>query len=468
MVFSSSIFIFLFLPTVLLAYYLLRPWRIAQNIILVITSLFFYAWGEPKIVFLMILSIIVNYVFGLLVDRFRKSKIRAYATIILMLSYNLGILFVFKYLNFVASNIGLTLNYEISLPIGISFYTFQAISYVIDVYRKKGEPQKNPLNVALYIAFFPQLIAGPIVRYETIAYQIKYRKETLDNFTCGVKRFIQGLGKKLILANSFAPIADFSFGHINELSVISAWIGIICYTMQIYFDFSGYSDMAIGLGKMFGFEFQENFDYPYMSKSITEFWRRWHISLGTWFRDYVYIPLGGSRVKNKSRLVFNLFVVWTLTGIWHGANWTFLVWGLWYFILLTFEKLSGILKKEKTRIETVFSHIFTMFGVMFGWVIFRAETLNVAFLYLQKMFFSTYGFMDNLACFLLNDSLFLIIIGGLFCTPFWDKIIFKLGVTKKHNWALEICSVLGHIALFLLCIGYAINSSYNPFIYFNF
>ena len=298
-----------------------------QNVMLLIASLIFYAWGEPKYVLIMIASIIVNYALGLLVDKVRCRKVLSRLVIALTAVLNLSVLFIFKYLMFTVDNINsiASLNLSvpnIALPIGISFFTFQAMSYVIDVYREKGEAQKNPLNVGLYISFFPQLIAGPIVRYETVAYQIKHRVETFDNFSTGVVRFIIGLAKKVLLANTMGVVADYSFDMPNsELTVVMAWIGAIAYSLQIFFDFSGYSDMAIGLGKMFGFHFLENFNYPYISTSITEFWRRWHMSLGTWFRDYVYFPLGGSRV-NKPRLILNLFVVWFLTGVWHvmGIN----------------------------------------------------------------------------------------------------------------------------------------------------
>lgn len=468
MIFSSSFFIFAFLPVTLLVYYLCKPWRSLQNIWLVIVSLFFYAWGEPRAVFLMLCSIFVNYLFGIAVDRFRTRKYRAYLTIAVMLIYNLGILFLFKYLNFVVTTLNLSEGYPISLPIGISFYTFQSISYVIDVYRQDGKVQKNPLNVALYISFFPQLIAGPIVRYETIAHQIRYRRETLDSFTEGVRRFILGLGKKLLLANAFAPIADYAFANLKDLSALSAWIGALCYAFQIYFDFSGYSDMAIGMGKMFGFEFLENFSYPYISRSVTEFWRRWHISLGTWFRDYVYIPLGGSRVKHRYRLVFNLFVVWSLTGIWHGANWTFIFWGLWYFILLTFEKLSGILRREKNILGNIVSYIVTMLCVLFGWVLFRADSLQNALIYLHNMFFSPHGWIDSLAKFWLRDLALLFITASIVSTPLIRNLSKRMETNGRHSTFYTLLNVAAYMILFLLCIGSSVNSSYNPFIYFNF
>ncbi|MBQ2747807.1 MAG: MBOAT family protein, partial [Firmicutes bacterium] len=303
--------------------------RKLQNIFLLIASLGFYAWGEPWFVLVMMLSILGNWIFGLLVNKFRESKASSRAVIIVMLVFNLSIIFIFKYLCFTLEQINNITKAEIAipdiaLPIGISFFTFQAISYVIDVYREKGEMQKNLLNVGLYISFFPQLIAGPIVRYETISDQINNRRENWDDFAEGVCRFVIGLSKKVLLSNNFALIANqaFSYDAADACSILFAWLGAIAYTLQIYFDFSGYSDMAIGLGKMFGFHFLENFNYPYISLSVSEFWRRWHISLGSWFRDYVYFPLGGSRVDTKARLVFNLFVVWFLTGVWHGANWT--------------------------------------------------------------------------------------------------------------------------------------------------
>ena len=339
MLFSTTIFLFVFLPLVLAVYYnpIIRS-RQFRNVFLLLASIFFYAWGEPFYVLLMLLSIVVNWGLGLLVDRYRAQPGER-AALVMTVVYNLGVLFLFKYLNFTVDNLNLLFRTDIrmpqiALPVGISFYTFQAMSYVLDVHRGKGEAQKNPLNVGLYIALFPQLIAGPIVRYETVAWQIGHRQETLHGFYEGILRFIVGLGKKILLANTLALGADACFGTIAErnLSFGAAWLGAVFYSLQILFDFSGYSDMAIGLGKMFGFEFLENFNYPYISRTVTEFWRRWHISLSSWFRDYVYIPLGGSRVSSRARHIFNLFVVWLLTGIWHGANWTFILWGLMYFV----------------------------------------------------------------------------------------------------------------------------------------
>ena len=340
MLFSSLVFLIVFLPIVLFGYYVLfRKWRPAQNIFLLLASLVFYAWGEPKFVFVMIASILFNWLMGLLADRHRARKKLAGLWIVLDVAGNLGLLFVFKYLMFALNNVNTLFGTalpvpQIALPIGISFFTFQAMSYVIDVYRGDGQVQKNPLYVGLYISLFPQLIAGPIVRYQTVADEIQNRKETWADFADGVQRFLIGFLKKVLLANTMAIIADGVFDSQKPVCAAASALGLIAYTLQIYYDFGGYSDMGIGLGRMFGFHFLENFDYPYISTSITEFWRRWHISLGTWFRDYVYIPLGGSRVK-KPRLVLNLFVVWMLTGIWHGANWTFVAWGFLYFVLLT-------------------------------------------------------------------------------------------------------------------------------------
>jgi alginate O-acetyltransferase complex protein AlgI len=323
-----------------------------RNIVLLLASLFFYGWGEPVFVFLMILSIIVNWAFGLMVDGMAKkgNKLGMKLGMILSVVYNLGLMFVFKYLTFVTKNISFLLHNDsivvnIALPIGISFFTFQLMSYVFDVYYGTAKVQKNLLYVGLYVSMFPQLIAGPIVRYETVADEIVNRVENRKDFAEGFGRFVVGLGKKILISNYVGKIADIAFATEGGMSVAMAWLGAIAYTLQIYFDFSGYSDMAIGLGRMFGFHFLENFNFPYVSKSITEFWRRWHITLSTWFRDYVYIPLGGNRVS-KGRHIWNIFVVWFLTGVWHGANWTFICWGLLYFVLLMFEKLTGFHKKN--------------------------------------------------------------------------------------------------------------------------
>ncbi len=470
MLFASTVFIFLFLPSVLFLYYVvLKKFRTAQNILLLVASLLFYAWGEPKYVLIMMLSIIMNYALGLLVDKYRGNKTKSRLIIAATVVFNLAILYIFKYLMFTVENInsiaGLHLSVpNIVLPIGISFFTFQAMSYVIDVYREKGEAQKNPLNVGLYISFFPQLIAGPIVRYETVAYQIKHRKETFDKFSEGVCRFIIGLAKKVLLANTMGVIADYSFDmpH-SELTVVMSWVGALAYTFQIFFDFSGYSDMAIGLGKMFGFDFLENFDYPYISKSISEFWRRWHISLGTWFRDYVYFPLGGSRVKSKARLVFNLFVVWSLTGIWHGANWTFLCWGLMYFVLIAVEKLIGWEKKNPNKMR-VLKHIYTLFFVVVGWVLFRAESLTDAISYMGTMFGGGELINDSTIYYALNYIVYFVF-AILISTPIFKKISEKV---NGNNPVIAVITTIGLFVLLIISVSYIVKGAYNPFIYFNF
>jgi len=472
MLFSSTVFIYLFLPIVLFFNFVVfKKSRLLQNAFLLIASLFFYAWGEPKFVLIMMASIIINWFFGLIISKKRDSKAISRLIIGLDVAINLGLLFVFKYLMFVGnianSLFDAQLNIpEIALPIGISFFTFQAMSYVIDVYRQKGEVQTNILYVGLYITFFPQLIAGPIVRYETVADEIKNRKETIDDFVDGFARFIVGMAKKVLLANTFAILADQAFNTLkagSEISVMFGWLGAIAYTFQIFFDFSGYSDMAIGLGRMFGFHFLENFDYPYISKSITEFWRRWHMSLGTWFRDYLYFPLGGSRC-GKARNIFNLFVVWSLTGLWHGANFTFIVWGLLYFVLLVIEKLTGIHTKNG-KVINVFKWLYTILFVIFGWVVFRAETIGDAVNYLGSMFgLNGNPFVDGIFTGYFTQNLILLLIGVLLSTP-----IFKILSEKtKDNTIVGCIKVIGLFALFVLCVASLVSSTYNPFIYFNF
>lgn len=472
MLFSSTTFIYLFLPIVLFFNFIVfKKSRLLQNVFLLFASLFFYAWGEPKFVLVMIASIVVNWFFGLIISKKRDSKRISKLIIAFDVAFNLGLLFVFKYLTFAGGILkdvlGLDLHIpNIALPIGISFFTFQAMSYVIDVYRQKGEVQTNILYVGLYISFFPQLIAGPIVRYETIADEIKNRKETTDDFFNGFARFVVGLSKKVLLANSFAILADQTFdtaGNGESISVMFSWLGAVAYTLQIFFDFSGYSDMAIGLGRMFGFHFLENFDYPYISTSITEFWRRWHMSLGTWFRDYLYFPLGGSRCS-KARNIFNLFVVWTLTGIWHGANFTFLAWGLMYFVLLVIEKLTGIHKKNG-KIINVVKWLYTILFVVLGWVLFRASSISDAFEYLKSMFgLNGNVFLDGMFTGWFTQNLILIIIGFVLCTPIFRMLSEK---TKNSN-IVGFVKTGALICLFVLSVANLVSRSYNPFIYFNF
>ncbi len=472
MLFSSTIFIFSFLPLVIFVYYILLKKLTYRNIFLLFSSLIFYAWGEPKFVLVMISSILWNWFFGLLIDKYRANKFKSKLIIVLMLVFNLGIIFIFKYLRFTLENLNRVTNANfnipnIALPIGISFFTFQCISYVIDIYRENGKVQKNPLNVGLYISFFPQLIAGPIVRYETVADQIANRKENFEDFSKGVCRFIIGLSKKVLIANTLAIVADKSFSlNVAELSVSFAWLGAIAYTFQIFYDFSGYSDMAIGLGYMFGFKFNENFNYPYISKSVSEFWRRWHISLGTWFRDYLYFPLGGSRVKSKHRLVFNLFVVWMLTGVWHGAQWTFIFWGLYYFIIITLEKLIDFEKNFScTNKLKFFRNIYVMLLVTIGWVVFRSSSITGALSYIKIMLgFSKHSFLSPLTILYLKENRFAFIAAILFSAPIAKVISEKW----KDNKFMSILYAVGLILLFIVCTTYIIKGTYNPFIYFNF
>ena len=485
MLFSSLSFIFLFLPMVLILYYgVFRHRRPAQNMLLLFASLGFYAWGEPWFVLLLLLSIAGNWVLGLWMATVRRNERTSRAAITLTLVFNLSFLFVFKYLAFTVNNLnrlfGLSLEAaRVVLPIGISFFTFQAISYVLDIYYERGTVQRNPLNVGLYIVFFPQLIAGPIIRYETVSDQIMNRKESLGDFAHGVTRFLIGFSKKILLANNFAILADDAFRMLgySGLSTAYAWMGILAYALQIYFDFSGYSDMAIGLGKMFGFHFPENFSYPYISRSISEFWRRWHISLGSWFREYVYIPLGGSRVKTP-RLLLNLFVVWALTGLWHGASWNFIVWGLLYFFLIAGEK---VLKFEqnimplalKRRWISLLTRIYTLFMVLMGWVFFRAPTLTEALKYLQVMFSFSKTPVSSLGAIMdFRENAVFFVLGILFSTPvvkilsarFDDRFEDRIG--GRFQW-MDLRGVV-HLILFLIAVAYLVKGAYNPFIYFNF
>ena len=463
MVFSSSIFLFLFLPIVLLFYFVVfRKHRGAQNVWLFIASIAFYAWGEPVFVLLMIAAIIVNWLCAYLLSKQNDGDGKRKFWLIAGLIFDIGLLFVFKYLTFVLENLNLLFNTNViikgfSLPIGISFFTFQAMSYLIDVFKHTADVQKNPIYVGLYISLFPQLIAGPIVRYSTVADQIENRVESYDYFAEGVKRFIIGMSKKVLLANSLAIIADAAFGG-TGLTSSMAWLGAIAYALQIFFDFSGYSDMAIGLGKMFGFKFEENFNYPYVSKSVSEFWRRWHISMGTWFKDYVYIPLGGSRVK-KPRMVFNLFIVWLLTGLWHGANWTFIAWGLFYFVLITAEKLTGIEK----RIPKFIGVIYTLLFVLFGWVLFRSNSMKEAIDYFAAMFsFSGEGLSTT--WLYIKENWAILVFGIAACMPLTAYI----GKFIKNEKLKAVIRITALVILTVISVTYVVKGTYNPFIYFNF
>lgn len=464
---------FYFLPAVLLLYYLFR-WNTAiKNGILLVASLFFYAWGEPWFVSIMLLSILGNYILALLADRYRDQKTAGKLVIVTAVVLNIGLLFVFKYLDFFIRNINEVTGMDLpltnlALPIGISFFTFQALSYVIDVYRGDGKVQKNPFYVALYISFFPQLIAGPIVRYETIDEQIRKRKETWNMFCVGTCRFLAGLGKKVLLANNFAIVADRIFDSYQNggCPVTLAWLGSIAYTLQILYDFSGYSDMAIGLGLMFGFKFEENFNYPYISRSVGEFWRRWHISLGTWFKQYIYFPLGGSRNKNMDKTLRNMLVVWLFTGIWHGAEWTFLIWGLLNYVALVFERFTDF---EKIKGHNVLKWMYTMFFVNLGWVIFRAENLVYAGNFIKCMFgFGGAGIWSDYTWMFLKEYGIFFLAGIIFCIPMGRRMNYLIVKDKVSHRVMDFFYPILLMGVFLLCITYLIKGSYNPFIYFNF
>ncbi len=471
MVFSSLLFLFRFLPIVMLLYFVLP--KKFRNALLFIASLIFYAWGEPIYVTLMIFSTVVDYTHGMMVDRFkRKNNMRA-ARIAVASSMiiNLSLLGFFKYSDFLITNINGIFGTEIgllnlALPIGISFYTFQTMSYTIDVYRGDAEIQRNIISFGAYVALFPQLIAGPIVQFKTIAEQLDHRRENFDDFASGVSRFMTGLGKKVLLANNAGIIWDTVLAYdLDNLPVLTAWIGILAYSFQIYFDFSGYSDMAIGLGRMLGFKFLENFNYPYISKSITEFWRRWHISLGTWFRDYVYIPLGGNR-KGPAKHIRNICIVWLLTGIWHGANWNFIIWGVYFGILLLIEKF--FLAKILQKLPTAISHVYTLFLVVISWAIFAIEDMSKIGKYLGAMFGAGGSLADTNSFYLLISNAILFIILAVASTPapkaIAEKLITKLGDRPTN----AIVKNAFFAVILLLSTAYIVDASYNPFLYFRF
>ena len=470
MLFSSIVFFVYFLPLVLVLYYGTFWSRKVQNYLLFIVSLIFYAWGEPRFVFLMLGMSLFIYGMGLVIDRYPKKFL-----LVITLAGNLSVLLWYKYLNFIIENLNQTLGehhqipmYNVTMPIGISFFTFQAMSYVIDIYHKRVKVQKNPIYLGLYIAFFPQLVAGPIVRYSDMETQILGRKETLEKFSAGWCRFLVGLSKKILLSNSLAVIVDriFSMQEYQAIPVTLAWLGAIAYTLQILYDFAGYSDMAIGLALVFGFKFQENFNYPYISKSISEFWRRWHISLGTWFREYVYFPLGGSRVENKDKMVRNLLVVWLLTGIWHGANWTFLFWGLFNFVFIFFEKFMDF---EKLEIAPAIKHGYCMFLVLLGWVLFRSKDLVQAGSYIANLFgFGADGFFSDYAWMFVKENFLVFVASILFTIPIARTVNQHLYEQKKGFRILEYSYPLAMFLLVLLCLANLVKGTYNPFIYFNF
>lgn len=472
MVFSSLFFLFRFLPVFMILYFIVP--KKFRNALIFFSSLIFYAWGEPIYVVIMIFSTVVDYTHGMLVHRFKKAGNFRTAKMVVASSMiiNLSILAFFKYSDFIIGNINGIFGADIPLlnlplPIGISFYTFQTMSYTVDVYRGDANMQPNIISFGSYVALFPQLIAGPIVQYKTIAEQLNHRNENFDDFSAGVTRFITGLGKKVLLANSAGIIWDTVVASdISTLPVLTAWIGILAYTFQIYFDFSGYSDMAIGLGKMLGFHFLENFNYPYMSKSITEFWRRWHISLGSWFRDYLYIPLGGNRCGFLKQ-IRNIAIVWLATGIWHGASWNFVIWGVYFGILLVIEKL--FLLKYLKKAPAIVGHVYTLFLVIISWVIFAIVDMPTVFAYIGAMFGAGGALYDTNSIYLLLTNGLLLVILALASTDIPKRVAEKALSTDfgKGVGGLTVKNV-AFVAILLICTAYLVDASYNPFLYFRF
>lgn len=460
MVFSSLTFLYIFLPVSLLLYYLVP--KGGKNIVLTLVSLVFYAWGEPVYVILMLYSILLNYTAGILMAGSRRH---AKGVLVFAVIMNLLILGFFKYYGFLIENLNLLTGWnlpvrELALPIGISFYTFQALSYCIDLYRKKFPVQRNFFSFAAYITMFPQLIAGPIVRYEDVCKQMEERKITLSRIGKGALRFTVGLAKKVLVANLVGALFDTVHALGANVSVLTAWLGALAYTFQIYFDFSGYSDMAIGLGEMLGFTFMENFDHPYAAASVTDFWRRWHISLGTWFREYVYIPLGGNRVS-VPRHILNILIVWMLTGLWHGASWNFVIWGLYYGILLLFEKYVW----SKLPIPTAVNHILTALIVIIGWVIFSSDNLSGILVTLSAMFGgAANGFCDSGALYYLASYWPLLVLAFVFCLPWVSETI---ALFKRHTAGRVALTVLT-VALWFVSTAFLVTQNYNPFLYFRF
>ncbi len=461
MVFSSLPFLFFYLPVVLLIYKL-SPLKL-RNLLLLAASLAFYGWGEPKYILIMILSIFVDYTHGMLVEKWRDNDKKARMAVASSVFFNLAILVFFKYWDFIAVNLNAITGLHlpilgIPLPIGISFYTFQTMSYTIDVYRKDAPVQKNLVTFGTFVTLFPQLIAGPIVQYKTVAEQLVSRKEGLTKFVSGIRRFTVGAVKKVLLANAIGPLWDLSLANV-ELTTAGAWLGLFGYAFQLYFDFSGYSDMAIGLGRMFGFEFVENFNYPYISKSVVEFWKRWHISMTSWFREYVYFPLGGSRVT-RPRWILNILIVWLCTGIWHGAGWNFVLWGLYYAVFMLAERL--FLGKQLQKLPAVLQHIYAMFVVLMGWALFAIEDMGRLGQYVRALFGGgkLFSAADG---YHLRTYLPMLVILILASTPFFKNIWGRLGDRARD--------ILGPILIMtglVLCTASLVDASYNPFLYFRF
>ena len=462
MVFTSINFLYYFLPTVLILYFIVP--KKYKNLLLLISSLLFYFYGEPKYIILMIIEIVLAYFEARLIEKYKSKEIFIFSIFIHIL-----LLCIFKYTNFLITNINGIFNTNISLlnivlPIGISFYTFQIISYLVDVYKGKLKAQKNFISLATYVSLFPQLIAGPIVRYETINKELDNRKQTFNDFSSGISRFIIGLSKKVLIANILGELCNI-FILSSEKTILFYWIYGISYSLQIYFDFSAYSDMAIGLGRMFGFHFMENFDYPYISKSITEFWRRWHISLSSWFKDYVYIPLGGSR-EGTFKLIRNILIVWLLTGLWHGSEWTFIIWGTFIGILLVIEKL--LLNKYIEKLPSIVRRIYTLFIIMISFIIFSGSNINESFSNIIGLFNFSNPFINKFTIHYLKDYGLVLIIAIFLSTPILKNTIIKLKENKKINNIINILEIIVLLILLVIVTSYLIDSSYNPFLYFRF
>ncbi len=461
MVFSSLPFLFFYLP-VAVAVYLLSPLKL-RNLCLLVVSLFFYGWGEPVYISIMLLSIAVDYTHGLLVERWRDNDRRARMAVASSVLCNLAILVFFKYWDFIAVNVNALTGLSVPvlglpLPIGVSFYTFQTMSYTIDVYRRDAPVQRSVTAFGAYVTLFPQLIAGPIVRYRTVADQLVSREENLEKFTSGIRRFTVGMAKKVLLANAIGQLWDVSLAS-RELTMAGAWLGLLAYAFQIYFDFSGYSDMAIGLGRMFGFEFLENFNYPYISRSVVEFWRRWHISLTTWFREYVYFPLGGNRVS-RGKWVRNILIVWLLTGIWHGAGWNFLLWGLYYAVWMLAERL--FLGKRLEKLPAVLRHVYAMAVVLVGWALFAVEDPGRLGGYFRALFGGS-GLLSAVDGYRLRSYLPMLVILALGATPLAQTLWDWLGERTRSRLAPVLV-----LAALVLCTASLVDASYNPFLYFRF
>ena len=467
MLFSSISFLYYFLPITLILYFVCK--NKYKNTILLVASLFFYFYGEPSYTLLMIISAFSGYIHGILIDKYRNTKLSK-MLLLSSLVISLGILTVFKYGDFIITNVNSLFSTNIkllrlALPIGISFYTFQVLSYVIDVYNRKAKVCESFLDFATYVCLFPQLIAGPIVRYTTVQNELKYRKHSIDKFAYGVNRFIIGLGKKIILANNLGLLVDI-LNKSSEKSVLSYWLVAVAFSLQIYYEFSGYSDMAIGLGKMFGFNFLENFNYPFISKSITEFWRRWHMSLSSFFRDYVYIPLGGNRV-NILRWILNIFVVWMLTGLWHGASWNFVLWGVYFALLLIIEKL--FLGKILKNMPVLFQHIYTLFFIIISFVIFNNESLKELGAFICNMFnFKNLSLTNKFTSYYLKSFAVILIISVIGATPFMKNVVEKLNKNKVIGKFIGILNIIFNVIILIVCTAYLIDGSFNPFLYFRF